>query len=99
METESMLFAIECALADDIDEGNTDQAVEVIFDGVVKTLQRDTRFPRLTRTDYDLLLADVTKEAREGSAAVPEIRHRERGGNHLRRCRRRISPKLASVAN
>jgi hypothetical protein len=66
MKIEDLHSAIELALAYDVeDEGNTDQIVETIFDGIVKALQRGTRFPRLARADYDLLFADLMKEARE----------------------------------
>lgn len=66
MTRKELLFAIENALIYDVDdEGYTDGIVETILDGVIRTLQRDPRFPRLTRGDYDLLFADVAKEARE----------------------------------
>ena len=93
-----MSFAIECGLGDDIDAGQHDQAGGGDSDGVVKTLERDPRFPRLTRTDYDSLLTGRHKRGSRGSAAVPEIRHRERGGII---CDAVVdeSPKLANVAN
>jgi hypothetical protein len=74
MKKPDLLFAIEQALIYDInDEGDTDQAVKMIFDGVIKILQRDTRFPRLTPANYDLLFADLLKDACETLAPYWKI--------------------------
>jgi hypothetical protein len=62
---DTLLSAIEEALAYDVlDYGDTDRIVEIIFDNVSKLLQHDSRFPRLSCADYDLLFADIAHEAR-----------------------------------
>ena len=38
---------------------------EGIFDDVIETLRKDPRFPRLTRTEYDLLFASLVSETRD----------------------------------
>jgi hypothetical protein len=66
MNKRNLTSAIEDALTFEVyDDGDTEQVVDMIFDGVVKVLRRDARFPRLMRTDYDLLFADLIKEASE----------------------------------
>ena len=66
MTRKELLSAIENALIYEVDDGsNTDGIVEMIFDGVIRILQRDARFPRLTRADYELLFASLMHEARE----------------------------------
>jgi hypothetical protein len=66
MKIQDLHSVIRSALIYDVDdEGNTDKVVEMIFNGVIKVLERDARFPRLTRADYDLLFADLIKETSE----------------------------------
>jgi hypothetical protein len=61
----NLVSTIEDALIFDVyDDGDTEQVVDIIFNGVVKVLRCDARFPQLTRTEYDLLFADVANEAR-----------------------------------
>ena len=66
MTRKELLSAIENALIYDVDdEGNAEGEVEMIFDGVIRILRRDARFPRLARADYELLFASLMHEARE----------------------------------
>jgi hypothetical protein len=66
MTRSELLATIEEALIYDVfDESDTDAIVESIFHGVVEVLRHNARFPRLTRTAYELLFADLAQEARE----------------------------------
>jgi hypothetical protein len=66
------------------DDGDTEQVVDMIFDGVVKVLRRDARFPRLTRTDYDLLFADLMNGARRILLPYRKIDNERAAKNHRR---------------
>ena len=74
MKKRDLIFAIESALIYELDDDSAaDWVAETILDDVVKVLQRDARFPRLTRADYDLLFADLARDACELLATYSKL--------------------------
>ena len=74
------------ALVELVDDGDAFGEVDRIFSGVVRALQRDSRFPRLSEAQFHLLFADAKRDAEEDVAAVvlqaitdhmPEGRHEQ----------------------
>jgi len=55
------------AICDDdvLGSGDAFAAVNRIFDHVVKAVRRDSRFPRLSRNELDLVLADARRATDE----------------------------------
>jgi len=58
-----LILAVESAF--DWESEPADGVAEGIFDDVIETLRKDPRFPRLTRTEYDLLFASLVSETRD----------------------------------
>jgi hypothetical protein len=69
-----LICAIENVLIYDVDDDDTaDRLVETILDDVIKVLQRDARLPHLTPADYDLLFADLARDACEALAPYSKL--------------------------